>query len=363
MQIIIVHCSLANSSPFNHTFKGDLEAALVQYLRLPCHSMIAFYVGCKFDSSCCSGALLVSRPNSRLVGRGVASASAMGDKAKSLFDTFKAAFTAEPCDLAKCEDLLGQLKLLLFSGSAVLSGTGVTTQEQLLVRETLEHACFLSIRKRDLPAFERHVSQLKMFYDRQQDLPPSEQKFTILGLSLLNLLASDRIGEFHTELELIPVDEAENMYIKQPVQLERYVMEGNYAKVLEAQKDVPKMYYAFLMEKLIECVRHKVGASLERSYENLPAQQAAQMLILKDVPALQEFAIKENERKARCENDDPMGDLTPSLTRRAPVGLVKWEVKDGRLHFIRSEQKRLELPAVDLMVNTIGYATDLERIV
>ena len=58
-----------------------------------------------------------------------------------------------------------------------------------------------------------------------------------------------------------------------------------------------------------------------------------------------------------------MGDLTPSLTRRAPVGLVKWEVKDGRLHFIRSEQKRLELPAVDLMVNTIGYATDLERIV
>ena len=85
-------------------------------------------------------------------------------------------------------------------------------------------------------------------------------------------------------------------------------MEGNYGKVLEAQKDVPKMYYAFLMEKLIECVRHKVGerlcqgeavprqvgASLERSYENLPAQQAlslkealgereaAQMLILTD---------------------------------------------------------------------------------
>lgn len=87
------------------------------------------------------------------------------------------------------------------------------------------------------------------------------------------------------------------------------------------------------------------------------------MLILADVPALQEFAVKENERKAREESDDPMGDLTPSLTRRAPVGLVKWEVRDGRLHFIRSEQKRLELPAVDLMVNTIGYATDLERIV
>ena len=62
------------------------------------------------------------------------------------------------------------------------------------------------------------------------------------------------------------------------------------------------------------------------------------------MPALQEFAIKENERKARAEGDDPMGDLTPSLTRRAPVGMVKWEVKDGLLHFIRSEQKRLGRP-------------------
>jgi len=289
------------------------------------------------------------------------------DEAKRQFETFKAAFQAEPCELAKCEELLGQLKLVLFSGSAaVLSGNGAGpdyVKEQLLVRETLELACFLSIRRRDLAGFERHVSQLKMFYDRQQDLPPSEQKYPILGLSLLHLLASDRIGEFHTELELIPVDEAENMYIKQPVQLERYLMEGNYAKVLEAQKDVPKMYYAFFMERLIDTVRQKVGASLERSYENLPAQQAAQMLILADVPALQEFAVKENERKAREESDDPMGDLTPSLTRRTPLGLVKWQVRDGRLHFIRSEQKRLELPAVDLMVNTIGYATDLERIV
>eukprot|EP00930_Biecheleria_cincta_P100736 TRINITY_DN92353_c0_g1_i1.p1 TRINITY_DN92353_c0_g1~~TRINITY_DN92353_c0_g1_i1.p1 ORF type:complete len:292 (+),score=74.18 TRINITY_DN92353_c0_g1_i1:58-933(+) len=287
------------------------------------------------------------------------------DKAKGLFDNFKAVFEAEPCDYAKCEELLGQLKLLLFSSGAALSGGGgpEAAKEQLLVRETLELACFLSIRRRDLFGFERHVSQLKMFYDREKGLPASEQKWPILGLSLLHLLASDRIGEFHTELELIPVDEVDNTYIKQPVQLERYLMEGNYVKVLEAQKDVPKMYYAFFMERLMETVRQKVGASLERSYSYLPVQQAAHMLILADVAALQEFVVKENERKAREDADDTMGDLTPSLTRRAPIGLIKWEVKDGKLHFIKSEQKRLELPAADLMVNTIGYATDLERIV
>jgi len=292
------------------------------------------------------------------------------DKATELFGDFKKAFEAEPCDLAKCEQQLAQLKLLVFSGlstSGALAAAGTSAdaaKEQLLAREMLELACFLSIRRRDLSGFERHVAQLKMYYnDNHQGLNPSEQKFPILGLYLLHLLASDRIGEFHTELELIPVDDYDNMYIKQPIQLERYLMEGNYAKVLEAQKDVPKMYYAYFMERLIDMVRLKIGASLERSYEHLPAQQAAVMLILADVPALQEFAMKENERKAREENDDTMGDFTPSLTRRAPTGLVRWEVKDGRLYFTRSAEKQLEIPALDLMVNTIGYATDLERIV
>merc|ERR1712083_875153 len=98
-------------------------------------------------------------------------------------------------------------------------------------------------------------------------------------------------------------------------------------------------------------------------YEHLPAQQAASMLMLAGVPALQELAVKENERKAREEADDPMGDMTPSLTRREPLGLVRWEIKGYQLYFIKSQEKRLTLPALDLMVNTIGYATDLERIV
>jgi len=290
------------------------------------------------------------------------------EKAKDLFGKFKAAFEAEPCDLPACERQLAELKLLVFSGlssGAAAAGAGPeVAKEQLLARETLELACFLSIRCRDLSGFERHVAQLKMYYnDNQHGLSPSDQKYTISGLYLLHLLASDRIGEFHTELELIPVDEHENAHIKQPIQLERYLMEGNYAKVLEAQRDVPKAYYAYFMERLIDMVRLKIGASLERSYESLPAQQASTMLMLADVPALQEFALKENERKAREESDDTMADFTPSLTRRAPVGLVRWELKDGRLFFLRTAEKQLEIPALDLMVNAIGYATDLERIV
>lgn len=278
-----------------------------------------------------------------------------------MFDTFKAACEARPCNTGKCEEALGQLKLVIYSSL----GTMEASKELLLLaRETLELACFLSIQLRDQTGFERHVAQLKMYYnDHSAVLPASEKRYTIMGLYLLHLLASDRIGEFHLELELIPVDDYANKHISQPIQLEAYLMEGNYAKVLEKKNELSQDHHAFFLERLMEMVRQKVGASLENTYANLPAQEAAKMLILPDVAALQEFAVKENERKAREEEADPMGDMTPSLTRRAPIGMVRWEVKDGRLHFTRSAEKRLEINSLDFMVNTIGYATDLERIV
>jgi len=291
-------------------------------------------------------------------------------EAKSLLAALKSSFEAAKSDgdLAKCETQLSQLKLAVFANLSTLRDPAAQSQERQLTQETLEIACFLSIRLKSQQSFERHVSQLKMYYgDKAQG-----QKYQILGLYLLHLLASDRIGDFHTELELIPVEDHANEYIKRPIGLERYLMEGNYSKVLEASKD-NKPYHEYFMQRLEEMVRSKVGASLERSYERIPASVAISMLILKDVAALQKYVVTENERKgreeaemekkAREEADEPMGDMTPSLTRRAPVRLARWEVKGDTLYFVKTQEKRLVLPAMELMVNTIGYATDLERIV
>lgn len=282
----------------------------------------------------------------------------MADAAKTLLGTLKQAFQAEPCDLAKCEEQLTQLKLLVFSS---LNPAAASPAEQELAREMLELACYLSIRRKEMTAFERNVAQLKMYYSENK-ATAAASKYPILGLYLLHLLASDRIGEFHTELELIPVEDHNNQSIRQPIELERHIMEGNYNKILEAKKTGTEKYYAYFMERLEETVRSKIGLSLERSYENLPANEAAKMLILPDIAKLQEFVVQENERKQRESDDDPMGDMTPSLSRRVPIGICKWEVKDGRLWFKRDAEKRPEIWE-DLMVNTIGYATDLERIV
>ena len=113
------------------------------------------------------------------------------------------------------------------SGQSGVQLTNEQVQEVLLVRETLEYATLLSSKTKDLASFERHVNQVKSYYSRT-DVERSSREYLVLGLNLLRLLAQNRIAEFHTELELIPVNQHNNMYIKQPIDMELYLMEGKH---------------------------------------------------------------------------------------------------------------------------------------
>lgn len=56
--------------------------------------------------------------------------------------------------------------------------------------------------------------------------------YAILGLYLLYLLSYNKISEYHTEIELIPIEEQSNVYISVPISLEQYFVEGSYNKIL-----------------------------------------------------------------------------------------------------------------------------------
>lgn len=56
--------------------------------------------------------------------------------------------------------------------------------------------------------------------------------YELLGLDLLCLLAQNKVGEFHTTLEHLPAPAVtDNVYIRHPVAMEQYLMEGAYNKV------------------------------------------------------------------------------------------------------------------------------------
>ena len=55
------------------------------------------------------------------------------------------------------------------------------------------------------------------------------------------------MAEFHTELERLP-EIQNNIYIKHPVSLEQYSMEGSYNNVLLAKGNVPAASYNFFID-------------------------------------------------------------------------------------------------------------------
>lgn len=85
--------------------------------------------------------------------------------------------------------------------------------------------------------FEKKIIRLLSLYilfEFRDKLPESANQYHLLGLNLLFLLSQNRVAEFHTELELLPYDIVQtNTYIRHPVALEQYLMEGSYNKVIK----------------------------------------------------------------------------------------------------------------------------------
>lgn len=114
--------------------------------------------------------------------------------------------------------------------------------------DILEIGAQWSIAVKDIPSFERYMAQLKCYYlDYRDQLPESAYKYQLLGLNLLLLLSQNRVAEFHTELELLPSDQIQsNVYVRHPLSLEQYLMEGSYNKVCNKHVNIQIIYVIFL---------------------------------------------------------------------------------------------------------------------
>lgn len=81
------------------------------------------------------------------------------------------------------------------------------------------------------------INKVKFFFFFFRDeIGESKQKYQLLGLNLLFLLSQNRVSEFHTELELLPQEIIhKNEFIRHPLALEQYLMEGSYNKIFSAK--------------------------------------------------------------------------------------------------------------------------------
>mmetsp|Transcript_1538 Transcript_1538/g.1731 ORF Transcript_1538/g.1731 Transcript_1538/m.1731 type:complete len:313 (+) Transcript_1538:108-1046(+) len=244
----------------------------------------------------------------------------------------------------KCKEQLIALRIAMmqfpFKDPANLTA-GTTDKQLLFSREVLEQAVEFCQRTEDADAFERYIQQLKPYYTDYEPFcgPVSERKYPNLGLYLLHLLAERRIAEFHTEIELIPIQEQQkNRFIKYAVTLEQDLMEGRYNKIWLARKDVPLDSYTFIINRLTSTLRHDIADCIEKSYPSLSMGEAQKLLM-----------FDSSETKAF---EDFIEDRV-------------WATEMEEIKFVpeEEEQKTASDNAVQLILQQLAYADELEKII
>lgn len=262
------------------------------------------------------------------------------DNVVALYKQLKSEWTKNPVNLKVCGPLLDKLKIALteLAYLPTSNSSPASQQELVIARDVLEIGVEYSVATKNIPAFERYISQLKCYYyDYKNEIGESKNKYQLLGMNLLFLLSQNRVAEFHTELELLPADIIqENEYIRHPLALEQYLMEGRYNKIFQAKGNAPADSYAFFTDILLQTVRDEIGACLESSYERISLQEAAKRLNLKSKDEVAQFG----EKKGWKQN------------------------ADGSYHFISELAKPKEpIPSRELAEQAIFYARELEMIV
>ncbi|KAI8817967.1 COP9 signalosome [Fimicolochytrium jonesii] len=261
------------------------------------------------------------------------------NEALAVYEQLKKEFNSPKADLQKCGQYLAKLKIYLTELSFLLPGDRTAdAQELLLAREVLEIGAQWSIRVKDIPSFERYISQLKTYYnDYSKQLPESARTYPLLGLNLLRLLAQNRISEFHTELELINPDQLnDNVYIRHPIQIEQCLMEGSYNKVWHSRANVPAEEYLFFIDILMGTIRDEIARCSEKAYDSLPIPDAATLLYFKSESEVTAFATERG-----------------------------WKVnpKTKKITFGVTDTDNTDIPADHVILQTLEYARELERIV
>ncbi|TRY74962.1 hypothetical protein TCAL_04966 [Tigriopus californicus] len=242
-------------------------------------------------------------------------------------------------DHSGCAQTLSKVKVALMEIAFLPTDELPKLKQELMVaRDILEIGANYSIAAQDVESFERYMAQLKTYYsDYSHILPESPYQFELLGLNLLCLLSKNKIADFHTELEQLPSDTLQNNpYIRNPVRLEQFIMEGNYNKVIMMKDNVPAESYSFFINKLMDTIRDEIASCMEKAYEQISSKDCTQMLQL-----------------------DSKAGSTYIKERGWNVG------KDGIIRFLDANEKKPleEVPTEELAKMSITYAREMEQIV
>ncbi|GBG34708.1 26S proteasome non-ATPase regulatory subunit 8 [Hondaea fermentalgiana] len=249
--------------------------------------------------------------------------------------------TAEAGKVSSGEEVLRKAKRELTEFEALPPNTEVTRtskKQRQLARDIYESAVVLSVAANDKAAIARHLQLLRPFnFEYRDEIGDSSRRAEMIGLELLVLLVQQELAEFHSLLELVSMKERNDKCITFVTELEQYLSEGSYNKVLGARKRTPCKTYSSLLESLEETVREEIGSCIEVSYSSISISAAQKLMNLSSQKALEDYMTSKDN----------------------------WEVNGSTITFKGEPVKDLadQIPSHALIQSSLNYAHELERIV
>lgn len=236
----------------------------------------------------------------------------------------------------------------------------VNVKDLIIARDILEIGTWFSVLQCEkatcfpegIKEFERYISKVKHYYFDLGKLinKPSAHMCEILGMHLLNLLSQNRIMDFHLELELFVHKDTdkvlENPYIKKAVEIEQFLMEGQYNKIFalkgatletlkkEGLTSAGFKYFIDHLESTLKEHTTEIATVIGSAYEKLTMNAAMKLL-----------------------------NLTDSDQLAGIIKAQKWKVKDGTIYFHPKTNNYTTVPAEEMVQNALKYADELETIV
>ena len=248
-------------------------------------------------------------------------------KAADLVNTLNKACDAN--DTIAANDALTDLKRLLvffptYLNPSAAAGSPTAQQEITIAREALERAVLLCARSKQLDDFDAYYSQLLVYYRdvKCASVPASPVQMLVTGLNLVRLLVGKRTAEFHSVLEQIPRADHTNMYIKYPAQLERYLMEGSYNKLLSARGLAPANEFVPIVELLESTVRSEVLECIPKTYTSITVPQAQKLLMLGSAAEVETAAARQGWPRSEDGQSFVFVENTAASKKEIPFGEV-----------------------------------------
>lgn len=268
------------------------------------------------------------------------------------------------------DNLINQIKINLANLNVLIPPINQINNQNLelllLTRNALELIVLNSIQNKNQSQFESNFSLLKPFYFDYKHLLspyPSQNFKPILGLNLLRLLSQNKIADFHIELELIDSNLFDHdEFISHPIQIEKYLMEGSYNRVLMNRLKTPRPEYDFFINILVDTIRLEISNCSESSYNTLPLHDLTTMLHFKTDLETESF-INQNKHKFLYNWEIVQNDDLMTNNSNQNIKIILFNKSNTNINNNDIENDNTTIHADLVIDRSLGYARELELIV